>query len=146
MFDGDIVALVDDSLARGKERITVTRLVVTAGTEGQRAELTLDVDGVPRSAACSGDGPVDAVFKAIRELTPHDAMLQLYQVHAVTEGADAQAHVTVRLEEGGHISTGTAADTDTMTASAMAYVSALNNLIARREKAAPDTRVAGGFR
>ena len=146
VFDEDIVALVDDSLARGKERISVKRLVVTAGTEGQRAELTLAIDGEPRSAVCSGDGPVDAVFNAIRELAPHDAVLRLYQVHAVTEGTDAQAQVTVRLEDGGHISTGGAADTDTMTASAMAYVNALNNLIARREKAAPDTRVAGGFR
>ncbi|HEX4097000.1 MAG TPA: alpha-isopropylmalate synthase regulatory domain-containing protein, partial [Caulobacteraceae bacterium] len=146
VFDEDIVALVDDSLARGKERIAVQRLVVTAGTEGQKAELTLSIDGEARSAVCSGDGPVDAVFNAIRELAPHDVMLRLYQVHAVTEGTDAQAQVTVRLEGGGHISTGSAADTDTMTASAMAYVNALNNLIARREKAAPGTRVAGGFR
>jgi 2-isopropylmalate synthase len=146
VFDEDIIALVDDSLARGKERITVQRLVVTAGTEGQRAELTLVIDGEAKSAVCSGDGPVDAVFNAIRELAPHDAVLRLYQVHAVTEGTDAQAQVTVRLEDSGHISTGSAADTDTMTASAMAYVNALNNLIARREKAAPDTRVAGGFR
>src|SRR5665213_3877803 len=63
VFDEDISALVDDSLARGKERITVTRLVVTAGTEGQKAELTLSIDGEARSADCSGDGPVDAVFK-----------------------------------------------------------------------------------
>jgi len=146
VFDEDIVALVDDSLARGKERIAVSRLVVTAGTEGQKAELTLTIDGEPSSAVCGGDGPVDAVFNAIRELAPHEAMLRLYQVHAVTEGTDAQAQVTVRLEDGGHISTGSAADTDTMTASAMAYVNALNNLIARREKAAPDGRVAGGFR
>ena len=73
-------------------------------------------------------------------------MLRLYQVHAVTEGTDAQAQVTVRLEEEGRISTGTAADTDTMTASAMAYVNALNNLFARKEKAAPEAQVAGGFR
>ena len=145
VFDDDIIALVDDSLARGNERISIQRLVVTAGTEGQKAELTLAIDGEARSAACGGDGPVDAVFNAIRELAPHEAMLRLYQVHAVTEGTDAQAQVTVRLEDGGHISTGSAADTDTMTASAMAYVNALNNLIARREKAAPDGRVASGF-
>jgi 2-isopropylmalate synthase len=145
VFDEDIIALVDDSLARGKERITVQRLVVMAGTEGQKAELTLTIDGEARSSTCGGDGPVDAVFNAIRELAPHDAVLRLYQVHAVTEGTDAQAQVTVRLEDSGHISTGSAADTDTMTASAMAYVNALNNLIARREKAAPGTRVAGGF-
>ena len=145
VFDDDIIALVDDSLARGNERISVRRLVVTAGTEGQKAELTLAIDGEQKSAVCGGDGPVDAVFNAIRELAPHEAMLRLYQVHAVTEGTDAQAQVTVRLEDGGHISTGSAADTDTMTASAMAYVNALNNLIARREKARPDTRIASGF-
>jgi 2-isopropylmalate synthase len=145
VFDEDIIALVDDSLARGQERIAVSRLVVMAGTEGQKAELTLTIDGEAKSAACTGDGPVDAVFNAIRELSPHHAVLRLYQVHAVTEGTDAQAQVTVRLEEDGRISTGTAADTDTMTASAMAYVNALNNLATRREKAAPDTPVASGF-
>ena len=146
VFDDDIVALVDDSLARGQERIRVTRLRVVAGTEGpQTAELTVEIDGVARSAECAGDGPVDAVFNAIREVVPHTAMLRLYQVHAVTEGTDAQAQVSVRLEEEGRISTGSAADTDTLTASAMAYVNALNNLFARREKSAPDTAVASGF-
>ena len=146
VFDDDISALVDDSLARGQERIKVTRLRVVAGTEGpQSAELTLEFDGQPRSATCTGDGPVDAVFNAIRELIPHAAVLRLYQVHAVTEGTDAQAQVSVRLEEDGRISTGSAADTDTLTASAMAYVNALNNLVARREKAAPDSKVASGF-
>jgi len=146
VFDDDITALVDDSLARGQERIAVSRLRVVAGTEGpQSAELTLTIEGEARSAVCNGDGPVDAVFNAIRELVPHTAMLRLYQVHAVTEGTDAQAQVSVRLEEDGRISTGSAADTDTLTASAMAYVNALNNLFARREKSAPDSKVASGF-
>ncbi len=146
IFDDDISALVDDSLARGQERISVSRLRVVAGTDGpQTAELTLTVEGHPRSTTRVGDGPVDAVFNAIRELVPHTAMLRLYQVHAVTEGTDAQAQVSVRLEEEGHISTGTAADTDTLTASAMAYVNALNNLFARREKSAPQSKVASGF-
>ncbi len=146
VFDDDISALVDDSLARGAERIAVKRLRVVAGTDGpQTAELTLAIDGVEKSAERTGDGPVDAVFNAIRELYPHAAMLRLYQVHAVTEGTDAQAQVSVRLEEDGHIATGSAADTDTLTASAMAYVNALNNLVARREKSAPDSKVASGF-
>ena len=146
VFDEDIIAVVDDSIGRGQERISMTRLRVVAGTEGpQTAELTLEIEGEARSASCTGDGPVDAVFNAIRELIPHGGTLQLYQVHAVTEGTDAQAQVTVRLEEDGRISTGAAADTDTLTASAMAYVNALNNLIARREKSAPDTKVASGF-
>jgi 2-isopropylmalate synthase len=85
------------------------------------------------------------VFNAIQEVAPHKAVLRLFQVHAVTEGTDAQAQVSVRLEEDGRIATGQAADTDTLTASAMAYVNALNNLSARKEKSAPEPIVASGF-
>ncbi len=146
VFDDDIIALVDDALARGHDRIQVKALRVIAGTEGpQEAQLTLIVDGVEKSATATGDGPVDAVFNAIQEVTPHAAVLRLFQVHAVTEGTDAQAQVSVRLEEDGRIATGQAADTDTLTASAMAYVNALNNLSARKEKSAPEPIVASGF-
>jgi 2-isopropylmalate synthase len=84
-----------------------------AGTDGQSAELTLEVDGEVKTSEASGDGPVDAVFNAIHKIVPHNAALRLFQVHAVTEGTDAQAQVSVRLEEDGRIATGQAADTDT---------------------------------
>ncbi len=145
VFDDDIIALVDDALARGSERIRVVHLKVIAGTEGQSAELTLEVDGVEKKAEASGDGPVDAVFNAIHEIVPHQAALRLFQVHAVTEGTDAQAQVSVRLEEDGRIATGAAADTDTLTASAKAYVNALNNLFSRKEKSRPEAAIASGF-
>ena len=119
-------------------------LKVIAGTEGQSAELTLDVDGVEQSAEASGDGPVDAVFNAIHAIVPHSAALRLFQVHAVTEGTDAQAQVSVRLEDDGRIATGAAADTATLTASAKAYVNALNNLFSRKEKSRPEA-LASGF-
>ena len=70
----------------------------------------------------------------IHKIVPHSAALRLFQVHAVTEGTDAQAQVSVRLEEDGRIATGAAADTDTLTASAKAYVNALNRLLVRRDK------------
>ncbi len=73
----------------------------------------------------------------MKMLFPHSARLQLYQVHAVTEGTDAQATVSVRLEENGRIVTGQSADTDTIVASTKAYVNALNKLIVRRQKTAP---------
>ena len=63
--------------------------------------------------------------------------MQLYQVSAVTEGTDAQAEVSVRLEEGGKIVVGWGADTDTLVASAKAYVSALNKLMVKRARTAP---------
>ena len=49
---------------------------------------------------------MDAVFNCIKALVPHEAKLELYQVHAVTEGTDAQAEVSVRLEEDGRAVTG----------------------------------------
>ena len=146
VYDDDIIALVDDALARGAERIKVKTLRVIAGTEGpQEATLTLVVDGAPVTTTATGDGPIDAVFKAIKAITPHDAELRLFQVHAITDGADAQAKVSVRLEEDGRIATGLAADTDTLVASANAYVNALNNLFTRKEKSAPEPLAASGF-
>ena len=145
VFDDDIIALVDDALASGADRVQVKHLRVIAGTEGpQEAFLTVTIEGVEKSANATGDGPVDAVFNAIHAVIPHQAILRLFQVHAVTEGTDAQAQVSVRLEDDGRIATGAAADTDTLTASAKAYVNALNNLFARKEKSAPG-KVASGF-
>jgi 2-isopropylmalate synthase len=145
VFDDDLVALVDDALASSADRIQVKHLRVIAGTEGpQEAFLTVTVEGQEKSANATGDGPVDAVFNAIHAVMPHEAILRLFQVHAVTEGTDAQAQVSVRLEEDGRIATGQAADTDTLTASAKAYVNALNNLFARKEKSAPNA-IASGF-
>ncbi|MDX1483918.1 MAG: 2-isopropylmalate synthase [Alphaproteobacteria bacterium] len=136
IFDEDILALIDDTVVRSNDRIQVTHLKITCGTEGpQTAELTLQVDGADRTTTATGDGPVDATFRAIRELYPHDARLQLYQVHGVTGGTDAQAEVTVRLEEKGRTVNGQGADTDTLVASARAYVNALNKLLVKREKA-----------
>ena len=71
-----------------------------AGTHGpQRATMKLDVEGTMKIEEAEGNGPVDAVFNCIKALVPHEAKLELYQVHAVTEGTDAQAEVSVRLAE-----------------------------------------------
>jgi 2-isopropylmalate synthase len=80
---------------------------------------------------------VDATFRAVREIVPHTAELQLFQIGAVTQGTDAQAEVTVRLAEDGKTVNGIAADTDTIVAAARAYVAALNKLLTKRERTAP---------
>ncbi|MGH1331029.1 MAG: 2-isopropylmalate synthase [Paracoccaceae bacterium] len=143
VYDDDLVALLRDSVGEAQnERIKVEKLRVVCGTDGpQTAALTLSVDGVSHAVETTGDGPVDATFVAIKEIFPTNARLQLYQVHAVTEGTDAQATVSVRLEEDGKIATGQSSDTDTVVASAKAYVNALNRLLVRREKSAPDSDV-----
>lgn len=139
IFDDDIIALIDDEVATEYDRIKFISLQIVAGTTGpQTADLTLIVDGTEKQAKVEGNGPVDAIFKAIREIEPHEtATLQLYQVHAVTGGTDAQAEVTVRLEEDGKTVTGSGADADTLVASARAYVHALNKLMTKRLKTKP---------
>jgi 2-isopropylmalate synthase len=86
---------------------------------------------------------VDATFKAIKAIVPHEATLPLYQVSAVTEGTDAQAEVMVRLEENGKQVTGRGADTDTMVASARAYITALNKLMMKRLRGPNAQAMAG---
>ncbi len=137
VYDEDIEALVDEEIAHAHDRMKVVALQVIAGTSGpQSATLTLDIDGAQHTVHANGNGPVDAIFAAIHMLVPHTAKLELYQVHAVTEGTDAQAEVSVRLAEDGRVVTGRGADTDTMVASARAYVAALNKLMLKRQKTA----------
>lgn len=135
VYDEDIEALVEDQITIESENVKVIALTVIAGTGGpQKAILTMDVNGKHETREATGDGPVDATFNAIKAIWPHDANMSLYQVHAVTEGTDAQAEVSVRLEDNGKIATGKGADTDTLVASARAYVSALNKLTIRRQR------------
>ncbi|WP_420860484.1 2-isopropylmalate synthase [Algirhabdus cladophorae] len=136
IYDDDLIALMRDEDANADlDRMKVKSLRVVCGTEGpQEADLVLTLDGEEKAATATGDGPVDAAFNAVKAVFPHAARLQLYQVSAVTEGTDAQATVTVRMEEDGRIVTGQSADTDTVVASVRAYVSALNRLLVRREK------------
>ena len=142
VYDEDIVALVDDEIAQKHDRIKIVSLTVIAGTQGpQSATLVLDVEGVHRTTQATGNGPVDAIFNAIKQLVPHSAKLMLYQVHAVTEGTDAQAEVSVRLEEGGKEVTARGADPDTLVASAKAYINALNKLAVKRQSVNPQTAV-----
>ena len=138
VYDEDITALVDDEVIRTRDRIKFVSLQVVCGSKGpQSADLELEIDGVIKRTQATGDGPVDATFNGIKQLVPHRARLQLFQVHAVTGGTDAQAEVTVRLEEDGKTVNGQGAHTDTLVASCRAYVHALNKLLVKREKTAP---------
>jgi 2-isopropylmalate synthase len=135
VYDEDIEALVDEEIATAQDRIKLVSLSVVAGTRGpQRATMKLDIDGKVAVDECEGNGPVDAVFNCIKALVPHEATLELYQVHAVTEGTDAQAEVSVRLSENGRSVTSKGADPDTLVASAKAYLGALNKLIIKRSR------------
>lgn len=99
--------------------------------------MKLDIDGKTRIEEAEGNGPVDAVFNCIKALVPHEAKLELYQVHAVTEGTDAQAEVSVRLAHEGRSMTSKASDPDTLVASAKAYLGALNKIVMKHQRDEP---------
>ncbi len=142
VYDEDIEALVDEEIVNSQDRIKVVALTVIAGTMGpQSATLTLDIAGAHHTTQATGNGPVDAIFNAINRLVPHEAVLELFQVHAVTEGTDAQAEVSVRLTADGKSVTGKGADPDTLVASARAYLSSLNKLMMKRGKTKPDQQI-----
>ena len=144
VYDEDIVALVDDEVNSGHAAIQVKEVEIYCGSNGpQRAILTLEVDGTDTTVTSRGNGPVDALFNAIRMIVPHDSsIMERYEVHAVTGGTDAQAEVSVLLSENGRTTRGRGAHHDTMVASARAYVNALNKMMVKRGKAPVDAKVA----
>jgi 2-isopropylmalate synthase len=141
VYDDDLIALMQAGEDAENDHLTLKSLRVVCGTDGpQEAQMTLVIGGKDLSTTATGDGPVDATFNAVKSLYSHQAHLQLYQVHAVTEGTDAQATVSVRMEEDGNIATGQSADTDTVVASAKAYINALNRLFIRRGRIGEDKK------
>lgn len=131
IFDEDLQALVTEAdVDSSNERVKFVAIKVTSETgETPVAEITLWLDGDECSGTAAGDGPVDAVFKAIESLVSSGSNLQLFSVNAITGGTDAQGEVTVRLERNGLIANGQGADTDIIAASAKAYVHALNKVL-----------------
>jgi 2-isopropylmalate synthase len=142
VYDDDIVALVDDE-ARDHDHIRFAALSLTS-TSGKPSEvdLTIQVDGKDVQTNATGNGPVDAAFNALRLAFPHEARLALFSVGAVTEGTDAQARTTVRLEEDGKLVDGQGADADTVVSAVRAYVHALNKLLVKRARTAPEALTA----
>jgi 2-isopropylmalate synthase len=130
VFDEDLHALVsEEGIVPAHEHYKLSALKVTSETGTvPHARVVMTVGDTDVVAEVSGDGPVDAVFKAIERMAGSHARMQLYSVNAITGGTDAQGEVTVRLEREGRIVNGLGADTDIIVASAKAYINALNRL------------------
>jgi 2-isopropylmalate synthase len=137
VYDADIIALVEDEAGSSEDRIKLLEMEVVSKTGGlHRCDMTLSVDGTPVTVSYDGTGSVDAIFNAIKKAVGRDPSLVLYAVDGVTGGTDAQAAVQVRLEMGGRIVSGNAAEPDTLVASARAYLNAYNRLLIERGAAA----------
>ena len=142
IFDEDLQALASEAVAALEEEQTISLVAFRCCSEtGETpvADVTLLMDGQETHHQASGDGPVDAAFRAIQGIVQLDAELLLYSVNNITTGTDAQGEVTVRLERGGRAVNGQGADTDIVIASAKAYLHALNRLRRGARRTHPQT-------
>jgi len=143
IYDEDLQSLVtDNNIQRVENCYRLVSLKVSTETgESPQADVTLWVDGNEASALSTGSGVVDATFKAIESLVESGSSLLLYSVSNVTNGTDSLGETSVRLEKGGRIVNGQGSDTDIVTASAKAYINALNKLESDINKAHPQAPV-----
>jgi 2-isopropylmalate synthase len=138
IYDADIAALIEQEIRSVSELWTLLSYQVTAGTGKvpvvvlrlRRGEKELSTE-----MAC-GDGPVDAVFLAIEELTGIQVTCRDFTVHSVTVGKDAQGEVLVEVEHEGRLYRGRGVSTDSVEASAKAFLSAVNRIAATGAEAA----------
>jgi 2-isopropylmalate synthase len=138
IFDEDLHALVSDETMTLQERYKLISLTAHSETgETPYAKVVIAEAGKELQAESDGSGPVDATFRAIEKILASDAELQLYSVNNITSGTDSQGEVTVRLQKAGRIVNGNGSDTDIVVASAKAYLSALNKLHNKLERAHP---------
>ncbi len=130
ILDEDLISLVDDSLTNSKALYQLVSLDIKCGTfDEAKINLEIKIDNeIAKTSFASKDGPVDAIFGAIKKLIPHEASLELYQVNAITAGTDAQGTTTVRLKQGNRIFSANGSSTDVLVASALAYINCLEKL------------------
>ena len=128
--DRDLEAIVADERETGAEAFKLEHLQVSCGTNMRpTATVRLRMPGGDSSeAAATGDGPVDATYRAIDSLVQAHAELEEFAIQAISEGIDAVGEVSVRIRKNGTLRSGHGADTDIIVAAAKAYVSALNRL------------------
>jgi 2-isopropylmalate synthase len=129
VFDEDLVAILHDEIHPVAETYQLDYLHIYSGTSAiPTATVRLRIGGESREGAAIGDGPVDAVCKAISGVTKSAAKLVRYEIRAVTSGTEALGEVTAQLEESGRKVVGRGASTDVIEASARAYIDGLNKL------------------
>ncbi|HOQ47102.1 MAG TPA: 2-isopropylmalate synthase [Bryobacteraceae bacterium] len=129
VFDEDLIAILHDQIQPAPELYQLEYLQIYSGTSAiPTATVRLRVKGETKQGASIGDGPVDAVCKAISQVTGTSARLSRYEIRAVTSGTEAIGEVTVHLEEDGRRVMGRGASTDVVEASARAFINGLNQL------------------
>jgi 2-isopropylmalate synthase len=127
--DTDLEALISDDYKAVADRFELDYLHVSTGSSTvPTATIRLKKDGVLIQEASCGDGPVDAIYKAIDRIAGVQVQLVEYGIKAVTSGQDALGEVVVKIKENGNAYVGRGLSTDVIEASALAYIHALNKM------------------
>ena len=147
VYDGDLEAILEDEFAEVAELYRIESLHTSSGMHATpTATVRLrDAKGKLHEDAAIGDGPVDAVYKAIERLIGVPARLTDYRIRAVTVGKDAQGEATVQVEVKGQRITARAVNTDIIQASAQAYLKAINKALSRRRAKSAKARGRKGL-
>ncbi|MFA5846836.1 MAG: 2-isopropylmalate synthase [Thermodesulfovibrionales bacterium] len=134
IFDEDIETLVSEEVSKIPETYQLVDLSVSSGMKKEpKAAIRIKVKDKMVKKISSGDGPVDATYKAISSITKTKSDLLKFEVKSITGGTDALGEVIVSLEEDGRTVRGHGADTDIIVAAAKAYINALNKLAVRKK-------------
>lgn len=139
LHDDDLMALIQQEVYRIPDRLRLRHVSVQSSDAGgvpPTAAVLMDVDGMEKSGAGFGVGPVDALFNVIADIVGREPELEQYAINAITGGTDALGEVTVRLRENAYSAVGRGTHPDILVASAKAYVDALNHLAKREEEGA----------
>ena len=129
IFDDDLISIVEDETKAVKPVWGFESFEINSGTKiAPTAEVSLKYKNKAVSAKSSGDGPVDACFKAIDKVTGVKGELQDYRIEAVTKGKDALGEVSLKLKAKGKVVTARGFSTDIIEASVRAYINALNKI------------------
>ncbi|MCK9604600.1 MAG: 2-isopropylmalate synthase [Candidatus Omnitrophica bacterium] len=129
IFDDDLISIVEDETKLIKPVWKLESFVITSGTNiTPLAQVSLKYKNKKLSAQSSGDGPVDACFKAIDKITGTKCELQDYRIEAVTKGKDALGEVSLKLKAKGHVVTSRGSSTDIIESSVRAYINAFNKI------------------
>ena len=131
LYAEDLKLAVDEALGRATPgRFALKDLQVTTESGvSSAADVSVMVDGELKSARASGNGTLDAVFRAIQQVTGIAAELEDFSLAAATQGSDALGEAVVTLSQGSHVVLGRAVSLDVVEAAANAYVNALNWLV-----------------
>jgi 2-isopropylmalate synthase len=132
IYDADIAALVEQEIHAVAQRWTFESYQVTSASgRVPEATLTISHGGQQLSTSvASGDGPIDAIFLAIEQLTGYTVVCKDFRVHSVTVGKDAQGEVVVQVEYKNRLYRGHGVSTDSVEASAKAFLNAINRITA----------------